>query len=131
MATSVKFNLTLSSDDLTTDVLSLQVNNTDSSATKGGLLRRRVGGTATGSSQVLIDEDDYVAGARVFVRNCETSAGETVSISLDGGSTEHLTLEAGEWALFPWAASNNPGTPADIHVFGKTITNIVEYGVFE
>ena len=125
MATSVKFNLTLASSDLTSDTLSVQVNNTDSSVTKGGLLRRRAGGTATGSSQLLVDKDDYAAGARVYVKNCETTSGETISISLDGGSTEHLTIGPGEWALFPCQMT------ADIHVFGSTITNIVEYGVFE
>ena len=100
MAT-VNTTVTISSSDLTTDVISLSVLSTLLSATQGGITRQKIVGTAAGSAVIIADEDLYTAGAKVWCYNPSTAtSGEKVYISFDSTSGS-VVLSGGDWALFP------------------------------
>lgn len=130
MAT-VNHTLTLTSNDLTSDTISLTLLNTLGSAVQGGVIRQKIEPTAVGSAVVLGDKDQYTQGARVWLHNPSTAAdvaANYVYISLDS-TAKQITLKPGDWALFPWSAGSS-GTPQDLEAFAHTAGNILEWGIY-
>tara|TARA_B100001123_G_C15321746_1_gene1028160 strand:+ start:491 stop:865 length:375 start_codon:yes stop_codon:yes gene_type:complete len=122
MAT-VKSTLKLTSTDLTTDSLDVTVLNTLTSIVTGGLHRRKLWGTATGSQEELAEETHYAGSAYVYVKNCQS--GTTDNVYLEIGGADNMVLAPGEWAWFPWSAAGD-----DINAYATTQGSIIEYGIF-
>jgi hypothetical protein len=128
MAT-VNSTITLTSNDLTSDAISLTVLNTLTGMTQGGVIRQKIEPTVIGSGQIIADEDLYTQGARVWLYNPSTAtSAEKIYISVDG-ITDQIILSGGDWALFPWAASDS-GTPVSLEAYAETANNVLEYGIF-
>ncbi len=126
------FTVTLTSPDLTSDVISLNVLNTLTTATQGGVQRTQVVALVGGTWDILADEDKFTTGARIWLYNPSVgsdTAANYVYVSLDGAAKQ-ITLKPGDWALVPWTASSN-GTPADVKAYAGTTKNILEFGVFQ
>ncbi len=128
MATS-NHTITLTSNDLTSDSISLTILNTLSGVTQGGILRQKIEPTAIGSATIIADEDMYTIGARVWLYNpSSATSNEKIYISLDS-SVDQIILSGGDWALIPWSASGS-GTPVSLEAYAETAGNILEYGIF-
>ena len=133
MAANTTFQIALYSSDLQTDILDLSVNNTLSLATQGGLLRGKL--QASAHKTVLADNLDFVATSKIFIYNATstgTAADSRIYISFDNGTTQHLSIKMGEWAMVPWTA--NEVLLADrfeLVAWAETAGNLIEYGVFD
>ena len=131
MAT-VNHTLTLTSNDLTSDTISLTLLNTLGSAVQGGVIRQKIEPTVVGSAVVLGDHDQYTQGARVWLHNPSTAAdvaANYVYISMDVAPAKQITLKPGDWALFPWSAASST-SPQDLKAFAHTAGNILEWGIY-
>ena len=127
---NANLTLTLTSSDLTSDAISLTVLNTLAGATQGGVIREKIIPTVIGSGQVIVDEDLYTKGARVWLYNPSTAtSGEKIYVSVDSVS-DQIILSGGDWAVIPWAASDS-SAPVDLAAYAETTGNILEYGVFQ
>lgn len=127
---NANLTLTLTSSDLTSDAISLTVLNTLAGATQGGVIREKIIPTVIGSGQVIVDEDLYTKGARVWLYNPSTAtSGEKIYVSVDSVS-DQIILSGGDWAVIPWAASDS-SAPVDLEAYAETTGNILEYGVFQ
>tara|TARA_R110000787_G_scaffold88910_4_gene188483 strand:- start:290 stop:655 length:366 start_codon:yes stop_codon:yes gene_type:complete len=120
MAT-LKAKLILTSTDLTTDSLSSETTNS-LTVTEGGVQRKDIAGTSAGAATVLAVNGEYSTGTYVYLRNCDTTAGNYLYVTFSTG--DHLIIQGGEWAWLPWS------TAADIKVHAQTANTIVEYGIF-
>ena len=134
MAANTTFQIALYSSDLQTDILDLSVTNTLLSATQGGLLRFDVHPTALAGVAICTVEA-FSEDSKVFLYNASTTTGAAsiITVSFDEGTTAHLSIKAGEWAVIPWTGIECPlpGDRFDIHVSAATEDNILEYGVFD
>ena len=134
MAANTTFQIALYSSDLQTDILDLSVTNTLLSATQGGLLRFDVVPTALAGVAICTVEG-FSEDSKLFLYNASvtTGAASTITVSFDQGTTAHLSMRAGEWALIPWTGNECPvpGDRFDIHVSADTTLNTLEYGVFD
>jgi len=113
MATTIA-TMSLSSNDLLTDVLALstsssltEAGNSTGLTLTSGLARKT---TTSISPYVLFYADDYTANLahKLYVKNTETVAGLYFTIS--NGDETLGRIYAQDWALIPWSAVN--GTPA-------------------
>ena len=120
MAT-VTAKITLTSTDLTTDSLSAEVTNS-LSCTEGGLTRKNITATGSGSAQTIAAASEYAVGSYVYVKNTDSTS--TDYIIIRSSSADHIQLAGGEWAWFPWV------TDADLQVYASTASTVLEYGIF-
>ena len=120
MAT-VTAKITLTSTDLTSDSLSAEVTNS-LTCTEGGITRKNITGTGSGSAQTFAAASEYAVGSYVFVKNCDTTS--TDYLIIRSSSADHIQLAGGEFAWFPWV------TDADLTVYASTTGTILEYGIF-
>ena len=130
MAT-VNNTITLTSNDLTSDAISLVVLNTLAGATQGGITRVKLATNVVANATVLATAEQYPAGSKVFLHNPSTTTDgtERINVSLDE-TNKQIVLKGGDWALFPW---NGAGiaAPKDIEAWGETAAGqVLEYGVF-
>jgi len=135
MAT-VTTKLTVSSSDLTSQILSLSLSKAISASHTTGLARTKVGQTAVHADAALIyTADDYAATAYVYVKNIDTTAtnyvyvyGSTPSVTLAGGAynndpTITHTAKAG---IQVGMVVSGDGIPE-----GSTVVSITSSTVFE
>jgi hypothetical protein len=109
--------LTLSSTDVTSDVLNFTV--TDSLAIDKKVVNLSRVTTSTGDL-TLFASGTY-SRSYVYLRNLDGS----IAMDIDFGSTASFNLAAGEFAFFPWHASQNIVVAAD------SGTPILEYALWE
>jgi len=109
--------LTLTSTDATSDVLSISV--TDSLAiTKKVVNISRV---TTSTSDLTLFASGTYSRSYVYLKNIDTS----IAMDIDFGTTASFNLAAGEFAFFPWHASQN------ILVAADSGTPTLEYALWE
>ena len=116
MATLIP-TLTLSSSDATTDLLNFSV--VDSlNITKKVIGLSRV---TTSTSDLTLFASGSYSRSYVYLRNMD----DTIAMDIDFGSTASFNIRPGEFAFFPWHASQNIVVAAD------SGTPILEYAIFE
>lgn len=129
MSATVTNTLTLTSSNLTTDVISLSVVNTITGATQGGVTRQKIVGTAAASAVIIADKDLFTAGAKVWLYNpSAATSNEKVYVSFDS-TTANIVLSGGDWALVPWSAAGG-SAPIDLEAWAEVSNNILEFGIF-
>ena len=109
--------LTLTSTDVTTDELNFSV--TDSLTISNKVIAPSRIATST-SDLTLFASASYSRGY-VFLKNMD----DTIAMDVDFGSTASFNIRPGEFAFFPWHASQN------IVVVADSGTPILEYAIFE
>lgn len=136
MSATVNTTLTITSSNLTSDVISLTLPTTLLSAVQGGMTRVKLATfhatTAPAGSTVLATAEQYPAGSKLWVYNPSTTTDgtERINISLDESATQ-IILKGGDWAVIPWTGLGQPGTKKDIMAFGlHAVGQLLEYGVF-
>ena len=116
MATLIP-TLTLSSTDATSDTLSFTV--TDQlSITKKVITPSRV---TTSTGDLTVFASSSYSRSYVYLKNMD----DTIAMDIDFGSTASFNIRPGEFAFFPWHASQNIVDAAD------SGTPILEYAIFE
>ena len=123
MAT-VNNTITITSNDLTSDAISLTILNTIAGATQGGITRVKLAtfhaSSPPAGSTILAVCEQYPAGSKVFLHNPSTTTDgtERIYVSLDE-TNKQIALKGGDWAIIPW---NGDGLAAkkDIEAFGQT-----------
>ena len=116
MATLIP-TLTLSSTDVTTDMLSFSV--TDSLTISNKVIAPSRVITSTGDL-TLFASSSY-SRSYVYLKNMDDS----IAMDVDFGSTASFNIRPGEFAFFPWHASQNIVVAAD------SGTPVLEYAIFE
>ena len=109
--------LTLTSTDATTDQLAFSV--TDSLSINQKVIAPSRVATSTGDL-TLFASSSY-SRSYVYLKNMD----DTIAMDVDFGSTESFNIRPGEYAFFPWHASQNIVVAAD------SGTPILEYAIFE
>ena len=109
--------LTLTSATVTSDTLNLTVTDTLSIAQKVIAPSRVV----TSTSDLTLFASSSYSRSYVYLKNMDSS----IAMDIDFGSTASFNLAAGEFAFFPWHASQNIVVAAD------SGTPILEYALFE
>ena len=109
--------LTLTSTDITSDVLSFTV--TDSLTISNKVITPSRIATSTGDL-TLFASSSY-SRSYVYLKNMD----DTIAMDIDFGSTASFNIRPGEFAFFPWHASQNIVVAAD------SGTPILEYAIFE
>ena len=109
--------LTLTSTDITSDVLSFTV--TDSLTISNKVITPSRIATSTGDL-TLFTASSY-SRSYVYLKNMDDS----IAMDVDFGSTASFNIRPGEFAFFPWHASQNIVVAAD------SGTPILEYAIFE
>jgi len=131
MAT-VNNTITLTSNDLTSDAISLSVLKT-LSATKGGISRVPLATTAIGGATVLAPAAQFTEGARVWLYNPAARDGSTANdkiyVSLNEAAGT-IILKGGEWAVFPWSGTTRT-TDLNLEAYGSSGAMVVEFGIFQ
>ena len=112
--------LTLSSTDLSGDELSLSVS--DSLTVAGGAVNFQV--ITSGTGTVFAAAANY-SKSYVFLQNLATDASHIYTIEKADGGDEYMTLGAGEFAFFPWAAS------VDLAVDAAAGTSAMEVRIYQ
>ena len=116
MATLIP-TLTLSSTDATSDILSFTV--TDQlNITKKVITPSRV---TTSTGDLTVFASSSYSRSYVYLKNMD----DTIAMDIDFGSTASFNIRPGEFAFFPWHASQNIVVAAD------SGTPILEYAIFE
>ena len=138
MAT-VTNTITLTSNDLTSDAISLSISNI-LSATKGGIQRVPLATTAIAGATVLAPAAQYTEGAKIWLYNPAARDGSTandriyVSLSeaVDPTTASFTTimLKGGEWALLPWMGTTKD-TDKNLEAYGSSGAMILEFGIFQ
>ena len=109
--------LTLTSTDATTDQLAFSV--TDSlSITKKVIAPSRV---TTSTGDLTLFASGSYSRSYVYLKNMD----DTIAMDVDFGSTASFNIRPGEFAFFPWHASQNIVVAAD------SGTPVLEYAIFE
>jgi len=130
MATTIA-TISLSSSDLTTDVLGFSSTSTLTKAglatgltLTGGLARKKL---ASGHAQyTLFDGDAYANGAhKIYLKNVSTTAAEYFTIEIN--SEQMGKLYAGDWTFFPWEANADTN---DIKIDPSHDDMTLEYMIF-
>jgi hypothetical protein len=116
MATMVAA-ITLTSTDVTTDELALSV--TDSLTISNKVIAPSRVKTSTGDL-TLFASSSY-SRSYVYLKNMDDS----IAMDVDFGSTASFNIRPGEFAFFPWHASQNIVVAAD------SGTPVLEYAIFE
>jgi len=109
--------LTLTSTDATTDQLAFSV--TDSLNITGKVISPSRVVTSTGDL-TLFASSSY-SRSYVYLKNMD----DTIAMDVDFGSTASFNIRPGEFAFFPWHASQNIVVAAD------SGTPTLEYAIFE
>ena len=109
--------LTLTSTDATTDQLAFSV--TDSLNITGKVISPSRVVTSTGDL-TLFASSSY-SRSYVYLKNTDDS----IAMDVDFGSTASFNIRPGEFAFFPWHASQNIVVAAD------SGTPVLEYAIFE
>ena len=109
--------LTLTSTDATTDQLAFSV--TDSLNITGKVIGLSRVVTSTGDL-TLFASSSY-SRSYVYLKNIDDS----IAMDVDFGSTASFNIRPGEFAFFPWHASQNVVVAAD------SGTPVLEYAIFE
>ena len=109
--------LTLTSTDATTDQLSFSV--TDSLSIAQKVIAPSRVKTSTGDL-TLFASSSY-SRSYVYLKNMD----DTIAMDVDFGSTAAFNIRPGEFAFFPWHASQNIVVAAD------SGTPVLEYAIFE
>ena len=138
MAT-VNNTITLTSNDLTSDAISLSVLKT-LSATKGGVSRIPLATTAIANATVLATAAQFTEGARVWLYNPAARDGSTKNDRIYVSLTEAvdpttatfttIMLKGGEWAVFPWSGSTRT-TDLNLEAYGSSGAMVVEFGILQ
>ena len=116
MATLIP-TLTLSSADATTDLINFSV--VDNLTITGKVIGLSRVVTSTGDL-TLFASSSY-SRAYVYLKNIDDS----IAMDVDFGSTASFNIRPGEFAFFPWHASQNIVVAAD------SGTPVLEYAIFE
>ena len=109
--------LTLTSTDVTSDELSFSVTDTLSIAQKVVNISR----VTTSTSDLTLFASGTYSRSYVYLKNTDSS----IAMDIDFGSTASFNIKPGEFAFFPWHASQNIVVAAD------SGTPILEYGLWE
>ena len=109
--------LTLTSSSVTSDTLNLTVTDTLTIAQKVIAPSRVV----TSTSDLTLFASSSYSRSYVYLKNMDSS----IAMDIDFGSTASFNLAAGEFAFFPWHASQNIVVAAD------SGTPVLEYALFE
>ena len=109
--------LTLTSTDATTDQLSFSV--TDSLTIAQKVIAPSRVKTSTGDL-TLFASSSY-SRSYVYLKNMD----DTIAMDVDFGSTAAFNIKPGEFAFFPWHASQNIVVAAD------SGTPVLEYAIYE
>ena len=109
--------ITLTSTDVTTDELALSV--TDSLTISNKVIAPSRVKTSTGDL-TLFASSSY-SRSYVYLKNMD----DTIAMDVDFGSTASFNIRPGEFAFFPWHASQNIVVAAD------SGTPVLEYAIFE
>jgi len=109
--------ITLTSTDVTTDELALSV--TDSLTISNKAIAPSRVKTSTGDL-TLFASGSY-SRSYVYLKNMD----DTIAMDVDFGSTASFNIRPGEFAFFPWHASQNIVVAAD------SGTPVLEYAIFE
>ena len=109
--------LTLTSTDVTSDELSLSVTDTLTISNKV-IAPSRV---TTSTSDLTLFASSSYSRSYVYLKNMD----ETIAMDVDFGSTASFNIRPGEFAFFPWHASQNIVVAAD------SGTPVLEYAIFE
>ena len=109
--------LTLSSNDVTSDNLSMTL--ADSLTISGKVIAPSRVVTSTGDL-TLFASGSY-SRSYVYLKNMD----DTIAMDVDFGSTASFNIRPGEFAFFPWHASQNIVVAAD------SGTPVLEYAIFE
>ena len=116
MATLIP-TLTLSSTDATTDLINFSV--VDNLTITGKVIGLSRVVTSTGDL-TLFASSSY-SRSYVYLKNTDDS----IAMDVDFGSTASFNIRPGEFAFFPWHASQNIVVAAD------SGTPVLEYAIFE
>ena len=109
--------LTLASTDVTSDELSFSVTDTLSISKKVVNISR----VATSTGDLTLFASSSYSRSYVYLKNMDSS----IAMDVDFGSTASFNLAAGEFAFFPWHASQNIVVAAD------SGTPTLEYALWE
>ena len=109
--------LTLVSTDVTTDELSLSTTDTLTISNKV-IAPSRV---KTSTSDLTLFASSSYSRSYVYLKNID----DTIAMDIDFGSTASFNIRPGEFAFFPWHASQNIVVAAD------SGTPVLEYAIFE
>ena len=109
--------ITLTSTDVTTDELALSV--TDSLTISNKVIAPSRVKTSTGDL-TLFASGSY-SRSYVYLKNMD----DTIAMDVDFGSTASFNIRPGEFAWFPWHASQNIVVAAD------SGTPVLEYAIIE
>ena len=109
--------LTLTSTDATSDSLSFTV--TDSLAIAQKVVN--ISRVTTSTSDLTLFASSSYSRSYVYLKNLDSS----IAMDIDFGSTASFNLAAGEFAFFPWHASQNIVVAAD------SGTPTLEYALWE
>ena len=109
--------LTLVSTDVTTDELNLSVTDSLTIAQKVIAPSRVV----TSTSDLTLFASSSYSRSYVYLKNID----DTIAMDVDFGSTASFNIKPGEFAFFPWHASQNIVVAAD------SGTPVLEYAIFE
>ena len=109
--------LTLVSTDVTTDELSLSTTDTLTISNKV-IAPSRV---KTSTSDLTLFASGSYSRSYVYLKNID----DTIAMDVDFGSTASFNIRPGEFAFFPWHASQNIVVAAD------SGTPYLEYAIFE
>ena len=109
--------LTLTSNSVTSDTLNVTVTDTLTIAQKVVGISR----VKTSTSDLTLFASSSYSRSYVFLKNTDSS----IAMDIDFGSTASFNLAAGEFAFFPWHASQNIVVAAD------SGTPVLEYALFE
>ena len=109
--------LTLTSSSVTSDTLNLTVTDTLTIAQKVIAPSRVV----TSTSDLTLFASSSYSRSYVYLKNMDSS----IAMDVDFGSTASFNIRPGEFAFFPWHASQNIVVAAD------SGTPVLEYALFE
>jgi hypothetical protein len=127
MAT-VTAEINLSSNDLLTDVLSLNTSVDLTASAASGLSRKKITSTAKGttSGQVeLAPSGVYTSPNYIYIKNTDTTTTDYVTVYDDaGGDVDILHIPGGGWAFLPIMNGQN------LKAYATTTDTVVEFMVF-
>ena len=109
--------LTLNSTDVTSDVLNFSVTDSLSIDKKVVNLSR----VTTSTGDLTLFASSSYSRSYVYLRNMDGS----IAMDIDFGSTASFNIKPGEFAFFPWHASQNIVVAAD------SGAPVLEYALFE
>ena len=109
--------LTLTSSTVTSDSINVTVTDTLTIANKV-IAPSRI---KTSTSDLTLFASSSYSRSYVYLKNMD----DTIAMDIDFGSTASFNIRPGEFAFFPWHASQNIVVAAD------SGTPILEYAIFE